>query len=46
LRGLTLICASPHNADMDGLFTHELRLEAGKTVFAGERRKFFFEKKH
>ncbi|MDR2605223.1 MAG: ATP-binding cassette domain-containing protein, partial [Desulfovibrio sp.] len=35
-RGVTLICVS-HHADRAELFTHELRLEKGRVLFAGPR---------
>ncbi|MCL1939275.1 MAG: ATP-binding cassette domain-containing protein [Desulfovibrionaceae bacterium] len=37
MHGTTLIYVSHHEQDLGSLFTHELRLEAGRVVFAGPR---------
>jgi ABC-type molybdenum transport system ATPase subunit/photorepair protein PhrA len=34
--GVTLVCVS-HHGDRSDLFTHELRLEKGRVLFAGPR---------
>jgi ABC-type molybdenum transport system ATPase subunit/photorepair protein PhrA len=37
MSGLTLIYISHHEQDLGPLFTHELRLEAGRVLFSGPR---------
>jgi len=37
MHGMTLIYVSHHEQDLGPLFTHELRLEAGRVVFSGPR---------